>query len=324
VVRARDLLLRELVQPQREPLGEPAVVDEDDGGAVGAHELHQRRVDRGPDRAHVVALLARLPRLAHVLDRDDDLEIELLRDARVDELDRPAARDETADLLERALRGREADPLHRLRGELLEPFDREREMGASLRAGDCVNLVEDQRLDAAQQLPRARREQEEERLRRGDQDVRRLAEHRRAFLLRRVAGTHRDAKLRLKAGERAAQVPLDVVVERLQRGDVEDTQALSRRRGRGAAGGGAGVRPRRGGFAAAAYNREPVDGGEERRKRLPRAGRRLNEDVAAARDRRPALLLGGRRRGEVPLEPGARLGAEDLQGIHERRVTSGP
>ena len=33
--------LRELVEPQREPLGEPAVVDEDDRGAVLPHEVEQ-------------------------------------------------------------------------------------------------------------------------------------------------------------------------------------------------------------------------------------------------------------------------------------------
>ncbi|MGH2944305.1 MAG: CHAD domain-containing protein [Solirubrobacteraceae bacterium] len=52
--------------------------------------------------------------LAHVLHGHDDLEVELLRAPRVDELDRPAAGDEAADLLERALRRREPDPLRRL------------------------------------------------------------------------------------------------------------------------------------------------------------------------------------------------------------------
>ena len=160
-------------------------------------------------------------------------------------------------------------------------------MGAALRPGDGVHLVEDQRVDAAQQLARARREQEEERLRRRDQDVRRLAEHRRALLLRRVAGADGDAELRPEPGERPAEVPLDVVVERLERRDVEHAQPDVRR------------------------SREPVDRRQERRERLPRAGRRLDEDVSAARDRRPALLLRGRRRGEVPLEPGARFGPKE-------------
>ena len=51
VMRAGELLLGELVDPQREPLGEAAVVDEDDGGAVRTNELEDRRVDRRPDRA---------------------------------------------------------------------------------------------------------------------------------------------------------------------------------------------------------------------------------------------------------------------------------
>ena len=51
VVRSRDLFLCELVQPQREPFGEAAVVDEDDRRAMLAHELEQGRIDRRPDRA---------------------------------------------------------------------------------------------------------------------------------------------------------------------------------------------------------------------------------------------------------------------------------
>ena len=71
--------------------------------------------------------------------------------------------------------------------------------------------------------------------------------------------------LRLQTGERPAQVPLDVVVERLQRRDVEHAQALPRRRA------------------------QPVERVEERGQRLARAGRRLDQHVRAARDRRPAL-----------------------------------
>ena len=119
VVRAGDLLLRELVQPQRQPLGEPAVVDEDDRRAVLPDELEDRGIDRGPDRAarlldagaHLHAVGERRHRelsgraeLAHVLDGDDHLEVELLAHARVDELDLAlGAGDEAADLGERAL-----------------------------------------------------------------------------------------------------------------------------------------------------------------------------------------------------------------------------
>ncbi len=51
VVRPGQLFLRELVQAKRETLGEPAVVDEDDRRPVLAHEVEDRRVDRGPDGA---------------------------------------------------------------------------------------------------------------------------------------------------------------------------------------------------------------------------------------------------------------------------------
>ena len=65
-------------------------------------------------------------------------------------------------------------------------------------------------------------------------------------------------RLELEPGERAAQVPLDVVVERLQRRDVEHAQPLAGRRV------------------------QPVDRVEERGQRLARAGRGLDQDVAAA------------------------------------------
>ena len=52
VVRARDLEClsssrRQLVEPQREPLGQPAVVDEDDRGTMGANEVYKGGIDLG-------------------------------------------------------------------------------------------------------------------------------------------------------------------------------------------------------------------------------------------------------------------------------------
>ena len=291
VMRAGDLFLGELVEPQCEPLGKAAVVDEDDRRAVRADELDDRGIDRRPDRVRAalrtdVRLLAvgrrrmrqraRRRQLAHVLERDDDLQVELLRNTGVDELDRTSTRNEAADLLERALRRREADALERpVAEQLLQPLDREREVRAALRPGDGVHLVEDERVDGAEQLTRLRRQQEEERLRSRDQDVGRVAQHRRALLLRRVAGADGDAELRLEPGERTAQVPLDVVVQRLQRRDVEHAQSGAGRR------------------------RQPVDRVEEGGERLAGAGRRLDQRVRAGGDHGPALLLRGRRRGEV-------------------------
>ena len=163
-----------------------------------------------------------------------------------------------------------------------QALDGDREVRAALHACNCVNLVQDQRLDTAQRVARLRGEHQEERLGRRDEDVRRLLDQLAPLLRRRVARAHRDAHPRLEPGERAAQVSLDVVVQRLQRRDVEDPQP----------------RPRR--FAQA------VERVEERRQRLAAAGRRLDQDVRAGRDRRPAELLRWGRRGERALEPAAR------------------
>ena len=108
---------------------------------------------------------------------------------------------------------------------------------------------------------------------RGDQDVRTVPAELPPVLGRRVAGPHRHrdlrrclaAELRLHrdAGERGPQVSLDVDRQRLERGEVQDSASLGRppgRRGR-------------------LLDDEPVDGGQERRKRLAGAGRRHHQGV---------------------------------------------
>src|SRR5882724_3002888 len=99
-------------------------------------------------------------------------------------------------------------------------------MRATFRACNGMYLVEDQRADTLQVLSRARGKQQVQRLRSGDQDVGRVPQHRRALLLWRVSGAHADRQLRLQPGERAAQVALDVVVQRLERRDVDQPQSL--------------------------------------------------------------------------------------------------
>ena len=49
VVRARQHLARQLVQRARQPLGQPAVVDEDQRGAAAPNELEQPGMNGGPD-----------------------------------------------------------------------------------------------------------------------------------------------------------------------------------------------------------------------------------------------------------------------------------
>ena len=126
VVGADELLAGQLVEPLGQPLGKAAAVGEDDRAAMGPDQLQDPRVDRRPDaRAEVRAggraagLLVRGQDLAHgghVVDRDDDLELERLAGAGVDDLDlstRTDAGHEPPDRLERPLRGGEADPLRR-------------------------------------------------------------------------------------------------------------------------------------------------------------------------------------------------------------------
>ena len=182
-------------------------------------------------------------------------------------------------------------------GGALEALERQRQMGAALRAGDGVHLVDDHGLDPAQHLPALRGEEEIERLGGGDQDVGRRAQHLAALALVGVARPHADRQRRAEPGERAAEVALDVVVERLQRRDVEQAQPL------------AGARV------------EAVDPGQERRQRLARAGRCLHEHVRAARDHGPGGKLRRRRAGKRALEPGARCGAEACECVHPPRVS---
>ena len=124
VVGADELFAGQLVEALGEALGEAAAVREDDRAAVLPDQLEDRRVDRGPDarprlgvRRRAAGLLVERQDLAgrgHVLDRDDDLELERLASAGID--DRhvaagPDAAEEAGDRLERALGRAQADPL---------------------------------------------------------------------------------------------------------------------------------------------------------------------------------------------------------------------
>ena len=123
--------------------------------------------------------------------------------------------------------------------EGVEAFEREGEVGAALVVGDGVDFVDDDGADAAEVLARlAGGEQDVERLGRGDEDVRRVAQHGGALFGERVAGADagadfggRDSRAPgrvLDLGERAVEVFLDVVGERLEGRDVDDLGAGAR------------------------------------------------------------------------------------------------
>ena len=105
-------------------------------------------------------------------------------------LDRSAQ--EPRDLVERPLRGGQADALEGSRADGLQPLERQRQMRAALGGHQRVDLVDDDRLDRAKHLAGPRREQEVERLGSRDEDVGRLAQEPRALGGRRVARADRD------------------------------------------------------------------------------------------------------------------------------------
>ena len=188
------------------------------------------------------------------------------------------ADEEAGDPLQRTLRRGQADALRVIPAlvahEVAQPLQCQRQVGPALRGGDGVDLVDDDRLDAAEDLAGPRGHHQVEGLRGRDEDVGRLSQHRLPLALRRVAGAKADADFRpSNAPQGGPEVPLDVVGEGLQRRDVRDPHA----------------RPEPLGLAG-----ELVDPPQERRERLARAGRRADERVLAAGDPRPSLCLGGR------------------------------
>ena len=60
------------------------------------------------------------------------------------------ASEKTRDLLDRAHRRRQPDPLCGLVQQGIQPFEAEGEVGPALGAGDGVHLVDDDRVDAEQ------------------------------------------------------------------------------------------------------------------------------------------------------------------------------
>ena len=155
------------------------------------------------------------------------------------------AAEEAGDLLERALGGREADALRRALGcELLEPLEGEREVRAALGGGDGVDLVDDHRLDASARVSRACdvsiRYSDSGvviRMSGGVRDERGGARRPAVSPVRRPTvgswnGTPSRSAGEPDAGERRAQVLLDVDRERPQRRDVEHPAALVLRRHR--------------------------------------------------------------------------------------------
>ena len=331
-------LVAELVEAGGQALGQAPGVDEDQRRAVRLDQLQQPGVDGRPDRPPGRAGLGgvdrrgagpaarpvveggdRLAEVGHVVDRDDDLDVELLAHAGVDDRDGAGpppgapvaglvAAQEPGHDVERTLGGRQADALGRALVQRRQPLEREGEVGAPLGGHERVDLVDDHGLDVAQRLAGLGRDHQVQRLGRRDEDVGRPADQLAADLGRRVARAQADRGFTEglaqplgrgpDADERRPQVLLDIDRQRPQRRDVDDGRAPPLAPA-GAAGGRVG--------------RQPVDAPQEGRQRLARAGGGQDERVVALGDGRPPLCLGRRGGAEAGLEPRPDGGREQVQ-----------
>ena len=300
-------LLGDLVEPAGESLGKPAGVREDDARALLRDEIDDTLLDMRPD-GRAARIGGRRPvdvefltHRRHVGDRHDDREIPGLLCGRRDDRDLALGTQEARHFAVRLDRGGEPDALSRAAAQLIEALEREGEVRAALGAGECVHLVDDHGAHVAEDRSRLRGEEEEERLRRRDEDVGWGGGHAPALVGRGIAGAHADAdvghrqaealRLALDAREGCAQVALDVDGECLERRYVEDARS--------------GDRVARDGIA-----RQVVDGRQEGREGLARAGGSDDEGVAPGFDRLPRERLSRGWGGERRLEPRAGRGGE--------------
>jgi hypothetical protein len=283
----------QLVQRRGQPLGETPAVDEDERGAVRPDELEDERVHGRPDAAAAWPLQSPpawhpvdLGETRHVLHRHLDAEIEGLDHTGVHDGHWPRhpalePAEKMPGLVQRALGGREPDPLQAAFAERLQPFERQSQMGPPLRADQSMYFVDDHRPDGPERIAGATGEEQVERLGRRYQYVRGRPEEPRPLAARRVAGAdgHRGAvsghseRLRAldDAGQGRPEVAFHVHRQRPERGDVEHAAALGHRRHR--------------------LEHQPIDSREERGERLPRAGRGQEQRRLAALNRRPTFGL---------------------------------
>src|SRR6185437_10096049 len=301
VVRLCDLLAGQCVHACRDALGLCAIVHEDECGAGVARLVEHELRDRRPyTPVHLREIRnRRLHRQEH-----------FLGESAIHDRNRAMrAAEEAGYLVERTLRSRQADSLRTFRvgSELNEALHRDRQVRTTLGACDSVYLVQDYRACGREHSASPQRRQHDvERFRRRDEDVRRFADHALALARRRVACAYRDAYLgkgepsllepSAQLGQRPLQIALDVVVERLERRDVQQMHAVRER------------------------CREPLDDQcvqlpEERSQGLSSSRRREYECVVTTRDYRPSLNLWWRRRAQSLGEPFADYGMEVGQGI---------
>ena len=287
-------LAETLGQLAGDPFRHPAGVDENQRRAVLLDEFRQAGVDLGPDLARHHRLEWRIGHFhtqvaAAMMPGVDG------RDLGGGPAVSSCAGEEMGDHVNRILGRGEADALQLVAAERRQPFERQREVGAALVRRDGVNFVDDDRPGGSQHgPPRFRPQENVERLRRRHQDVRRAAAHALSFGGRGVAGPDPGADLDVvepalaqpfaDARQRRLEIAVDIVRQRLERGDVDDLGRVGQ-------------------ATIEALPDHVVDRRQKGGERLARSGWRGDEGVPAGLDRRPSLGLSRRRRSEAVGEP---------------------
>ena len=206
-----------------------------------------------------------------------------------------AAQQKARDLADRLLGGRQPDALQGPAHDVAQPLQAERQVRSAARIDHRMDLVHDHRAHRAEHRPAALRGQEQvERLRRGDQDVRGRAQHRGAARGGRVTGAHRGTDADggqpgphgalADGGERLLEVLVDVRAERLEGRDVEDAHLVLE-------------------TVLEPFAQQLVDGVQEGGEGLAGPGRGGEKGVPALADGGPGALLGGERRPQGLGEP---------------------
>ena len=186
VMRARERLSGALVDPERQPLAARASIHE--------HQHRARVVERFDDAVGNRRPHAALRQLPHVRNGHIHRQIRALFDFRNDHGARLAAGQVARGLLRRVHRGGKPHAAHVASAQRVQPRERQKQMRAPLGGQNRVQLVHDDRARGFQHVAAGQaREQQIQRLRRGDQDVRRMFDHFAPRLRVGVAGAHGHA-----------------------------------------------------------------------------------------------------------------------------------
>ena len=184
-----ELVAEPLAQLVGDPLGHAPGVDEHQRGPVAGHVARDhvqdlRHLLPGGNRTELVVGQfqgeVQPPAVAGIHDRAPGRPVRVVPvGSRADQ--------QPGDGFDRPLGGGQPHPLHRLRRDVRQPLQGSGQVRAPLVPGDHVDLIHDHGPRAAQHRPASLRGQQQvERLRGGDQDVRRVLEHHRLS----VGGRH--------------------------------------------------------------------------------------------------------------------------------------